>query len=131
MVLVVFITVFVLYMILALVRIWGRGAGYGSSPVLPPLDRASHNTALEVAWTVIPAALLVVVAVPSFALLYSLESAVVPGITTKVVGHQWYWSYEYRTEGYRNFIEAYYNFTNTLFHLKHFRPENFRKFMTI
>ena len=97
MVLVIFITAFVLYMILGILWLW-QHAFVLSGPisfVLPPLNRVSHNTNLEVAWTVIPAALLVGVAVPSFALLYSLESAALPNVTTKVVGHQWYWTYEY------------------------------------
>ena len=54
-----------------------------------------HNTFIEVVWTVIPALILAVIAVPSFALLYSLEELVEPSLTIKVTGNQWYWSYEY------------------------------------
>lgn len=55
----------------------------------------THSTSLEVIWTIIPAVILMVIAVPSFALLYSLDEMVEPGLTLKVIGHQWYWSYEY------------------------------------
>ena len=55
----------------------------------------THSTRLEVIWTVVPALLLVLVAIPSFALLYSMEEFVRPDLTLKVIGHQWYWSYEF------------------------------------
>jgi cytochrome c oxidase subunit 2 len=54
-----------------------------------------HGTRIEVVWTRIPARRLVAIAVPSFALLYSVDERVDPALTIKVVGHQWYWSYEY------------------------------------
>jgi len=54
-----------------------------------------HSTLLEIVWTVIPALVLLVIAVPSFALLYSMDEMIDPALTLKVVGHQWYWSYEY------------------------------------
>jgi cytochrome c oxidase subunit 2 len=54
-----------------------------------------HGTTLEMIWTIIPAVILMFVAVPSFALLYSMDEILDPAVTLKVVGHQWYWSYEY------------------------------------
>ena len=54
-----------------------------------------HNTMLEVAWTVIPIAILVVIAIPSFRLLYSQYAYPKPDLTIKAVGNQWYWTYEY------------------------------------
>jgi len=59
------------------------------------VEKFSHSSLLEVVWTLIPAFLLVLIAVPSFALLYSLDELVDPEITLKIIGHQWYWSYEY------------------------------------
>ena len=53
-----------------------------------------HHPILEIIWTVIPALILIVIAIPSFSLLYSVDELVEPLITFKVVGHQWYWSYE-------------------------------------
>jgi len=61
----------------------------------PIPDKFTHSTPLEVVWTVLPAVILMIIAVPSFALLYSLDEVIHPSITLKVVGHQWYWSYEY------------------------------------
>jgi cytochrome c oxidase subunit 2 len=55
----------------------------------------THSTVLEVVWTIVPALILMFIAVPSFALLYSMEESIQPSLTLKVVGHQWYWSYEY------------------------------------
>ena len=59
------------------------------------IDNFTHSTTLEIVWTVVPAIILMVIAVPSFALLYSMDEILDPSITLKVVGHQWYWSYEY------------------------------------
>lgn len=61
----------------------------------PTPSRFSHNSLLEVAWTVVPVLILVVIAVPSFRLLR--QQLIIPAsdITVKVTAHQWYWSYEY------------------------------------
>jgi cytochrome c oxidase subunit 2 len=61
----------------------------------PKPEQFTHSTLLEIVWTVIPAIILMIIAIPSFALLYSLDEVVNPSITLKVIGHQWYWSYEY------------------------------------
>jgi cytochrome c oxidase subunit II len=61
----------------------------------PNPSKTAHNTTLEVLWTVIPVIILVVIAVPSFKLLYYGDRTPNPEMTLKVVGHQWYWSYEY------------------------------------
>ena len=55
----------------------------------------NHGTLLELIWTVSPAFILIAIAFPSFRLLYLLHEVISPTITIKVVGHQWYWSYEY------------------------------------
>lgn len=65
----------------------------------PVPSRVSHNTLIEVVWTVVPVLILVVIAVPSFRLLYFEDRAVNAEMTVKVVGHQWYWSYEYPDNG--------------------------------
>lgn len=54
-----------------------------------------HDIPLEVIWTLIPSFILISIAVPSLALLYSMDEVVMPGLVVKVIGHQWYWSYEY------------------------------------
>lgn len=55
----------------------------------------THSSNLEIIWTILPAAILLVIALPSFALLYSQDELIDPTVTLKIVGHQWYWSYEY------------------------------------
>jgi len=57
--------------------------------------RLIHAPVLEVIWTIVPALLLIVIAIPSFSLLYSIDEIIEPLFTVKVVGHQWYWSYEF------------------------------------
>jgi len=54
-----------------------------------------HGTTIEIAWTLTPSFLLLFIAVPSFALLYSIDEIVDPALTIKAIGHQWYWTYEY------------------------------------
>jgi heme/copper-type cytochrome/quinol oxidase subunit 2 len=54
-----------------------------------------ENPMLEIIWTVLPALILVIISIPSFTLLYSTSDLVNPLITVKVIGHQWYWVYEY------------------------------------
>lgn len=55
----------------------------------------THGTIIEIVWTVTPSLILMIIAVPSFALLYSIDEVLDPAITFKVIGHQWYWTYEY------------------------------------
>ena len=54
-----------------------------------------HGSLVEIIWTIAPALILVTVAFPSFKLLYLIDEVIDPAITIKIVGHQWYWSYEY------------------------------------
>ena len=58
-------------------------------------SKITHGTTIEVVWTVTPSIILMVIAVPSFALLYSIDEVIDPAVTLKVIGHQWFWSYEY------------------------------------
>ena len=61
----------------------------------PVAEKFTHSSILEIVWTLIPAIILVIIAIPSFGLLYSLDELIDPTVTLKIVGHQWYWSYEY------------------------------------
>jgi cytochrome c oxidase subunit 2 len=61
----------------------------------PVPSRVSHHTWLEIAWTVIPVLILVMIAIPSFRLLYFEDRTSDPYMTVKVTGHQWYWEYTY------------------------------------
>jgi len=55
----------------------------------------THGTILEFFWTIAPALVLVFIAFPSFRLLYLMDEVVAPALSVKILGHQWYWSYEY------------------------------------
>ena len=79
---------FVLYVFVVCLHRFGNGGHR-------PIERLVHATTLEVVWTIIPARILRVIAIPSFSLLYSLDEVIEPLFTVKVVGHQWYWSYEF------------------------------------
>ena len=61
----------------------------------PVPTRTAHNTVLEIAWTVIPVLILVVMAIPSFRLVYYEDRTRDAELTIKVTGHQWYWEYTY------------------------------------
>ena len=65
----------------------------------PNPARTTHNTVLEVLWTTVPVVILVVIAIPSFRLLYYSDRVEDADMTLKVIGHQWYWSYEYPDHG--------------------------------
>ena len=65
----------------------------------PTPSQTSHNTVLEVAWTVVPILILVVMAIPSFRLVYYLDRTADADLTVKVTGHQWYWEYSYPDKG--------------------------------
>nr|YP_009389220.1 cytochrome c oxidase subunit 2 [Thorea hispida]ARX95964.1 cytochrome c oxidase subunit 2 [Thorea hispida] len=55
----------------------------------------THGTLIEIIWTITPASILLIIAVPSFSLLYAMDEVLSPAVTIKTLGHQWYWSYEY------------------------------------
>ena len=65
----------------------------------PHPTKTSHNTVIEVLWTVLPVMILVVIAIPSFKLLYFMDKTDKPELTLKVTSHQWYWSYTYQDNG--------------------------------
>jgi cytochrome c oxidase subunit II len=65
----------------------------------PVPSRTTHNTLIEVAWTLIPVLILVVIAVPSFRLLFQELDIPKPDVTIKATGKQWYWSYAYPDNG--------------------------------
>ena len=100
---VVLIVTFVFWMLFVIVDLF-------TLPDMPPrgrvvhkgylLSKVTHNTPLEVVWTVIPCLILYTIAVPSFALLYSMDELSNPQLVLKVAGNQWYWTYEYSGNSY-------------------------------
>ena len=65
----------------------------------PNPSKTSHNTVIEILWTVIPVVILVGIAIPSFRLLYYLDRTADTDMVIKVTGNQWYWNYEYPDDG--------------------------------
>ena len=61
----------------------------------PEPSKTTHNTMIEVIWTVVPVVILILIAIPSLKLLYFQDRVENPDMTIKVVGYQWYWGYEY------------------------------------
>jgi cytochrome c oxidase subunit 2 len=65
----------------------------------PDPSQTSHNTVIEVAWTVLPVLILVIIAIPSFRLIYFQDRTPNADMTIKATGHQWYWEYTYPDQG--------------------------------
>jgi cytochrome c oxidase subunit 2 len=81
------ISIFVLALLLYAIVRYRRGAN-------PTPSRNSHNTTIEVIWTLVPVLILVAIAIPSIRLLRHQYTPPPADLTVKVIGHQWYWSYE-------------------------------------
>jgi cytochrome c oxidase subunit II len=86
------ISIFVLVLLLWAIVRYRRGAN-------PTPSRNSHNTTIEVIWTLVPVLILVAIAIPSIRLLRHTYTPPPADLTVKVTGHQWYWSYEYPDNG--------------------------------
>lgn len=65
----------------------------------PTPSKTTHNTLVEVLWTAIPVIILVIVAIPSFRLLFLTDASVNADMTIKAIGRQWYWTYQYPDHG--------------------------------
>ena len=65
----------------------------------PVPSRTSHNSTIEILWTTVPVLVLIMIAVPSFRLVYFQDRTTAPDMTVKVTGHQWYWEYTYPEQG--------------------------------
>ena len=65
----------------------------------PVPSRTAHNTVIEVLWTVVPVLILVIIAIPSFRLMYFMDRVPDAEMTIKVVGNQWFWTYSYPDQG--------------------------------
>jgi len=65
----------------------------------PVPSKTTHHTLLEVVWTVVPVLILLVIAIPSFRLLYFADRVEDADLTLKIIGKQWYWTYEYPDSG--------------------------------
>ena len=65
----------------------------------PTPSKTTHNSALEVVWTVVPILILIIIAIPSLKILYFIDHTDEPEMTLKVTGNQWYWNYTYPDQG--------------------------------
>jgi len=92
----VFIIVFVMWMLGSIIVYFNEKTVQSWAGNSYQASRVYHNAPLEIIWTIIPTLILMVIAVPSFVLLYSMDEMYDPKLTLKAVGKQWYWTYEYR-----------------------------------
>lgn len=79
---------FVVYILTRTILLWSDKTN--KTPIV-----VVHAPVVEIIWTIIPALILIFIAIPSFSLLYSIDEVIEPLLTIKVIGHQWYWSYEH------------------------------------
>ena len=82
------ITIFVLLLIIYVVIRFRKSAN-------PTPSKRTHNALIEILWTGIPVIILIAMAIPSFKLLYQQDVIPEADMTVKVIGHQWYWEYQY------------------------------------
>lgn len=92
MVIITGITLFVTLLLIFVVLRYNKRANKTPSKV-------THNVLLEIVWTVLPIVLLIIIAIPSFKILYKNDRIVEPEMTLKITGYQWYWGYEYPDQG--------------------------------
>ncbi len=89
------ITVISLFVLLLLIYVMAKfNARANKTP-----SHVHHNTTIEILWTVLPIIVLLVIAIPSFRLLFNQYDYPKPDVTIKATGNQWYWSYEYADQG--------------------------------
>ena len=86
------ISIFVLVLLSWTIIRYRRGAN-------PTPSRTSHNTMIEVIWTLVPVLILVAIAIPSIRLIRAQYSPPPADLTVKVIGNQWYWTYQYPDNG--------------------------------
>lgn len=91
----IIITVIALFVLALLVYVMARFNERRN----PTPSRTTHNTPLEIAWTVVPVLILVAIAIPSFRLLFAQYDFPKPDLSITATGSQWYWTYEYPDYG--------------------------------
>lgn len=68
--------------------------------------RVQHNTILEIIWTLLPCVVLLLIAIPSFSLLYAIEDFNTIESSIKIIGNQWYWTYEFPGDGFEKSFDS-------------------------
>jgi len=84
----VIIVIFVMYMLIHIINSFNKAKN-------PVPCNVTHHTTLEIIWTIVPTVILLMITIPSFSLLYAVDELIVPDLDLKVIGNQWYWTYEY------------------------------------
>ncbi len=82
---IIIIITFVIYIIIARIK---------SNRSINWIRNKNHSTTIELIWTIVPGLLLIIIAIPSLKLLYSMDEIIKPNVTLKAIGSQWFWSYE-------------------------------------
>jgi len=85
----IIIIIFIFYFLIRIIYIFSQPIQNNENQVL-----LTHNTKLEIIWTIIPTFIIFCLILPSFALLYAMDEVYEPSVTVKIIGNQWYWSYE-------------------------------------
>jgi cytochrome c oxidase subunit 2 len=93
--LLVIITAIVVFVLILLITVMVRFNARAN----PTPSRTTHNSLIEVIWTILPVIILVLIAIPSFRLLFVQLDTPKPDLTVKATGKQWYWSYNYPDNG--------------------------------
>ena len=89
------IFMFLLFILVFVSWVLGRTLWHFNSNANATVIPFTHGTVIEIVWTVLPSVILMTIAFPSFALLYSMNEIIDPALTVKAIGSQWYWTYEY------------------------------------
>ena len=87
---IVFICFLVFYLLFYIIKIFSFSILNSPKP-----SSFTDFNLLEIVWTIFPAVILLFLSIPSYTLLYSLDELIDPDVTLKIIGHQWYWTYEY------------------------------------
>jgi cytochrome c oxidase subunit II len=94
------IVIFVSWMLLRIIQLF-------NNPINKIPFSITHNVDLEIVWTTIPSFVLLLIAIPSFSLLYAIDELTSPEVTIKVVGNQWFWTYEYTEFNAEILLDSY------------------------
>jgi len=76
----------------------------------------THNTLIEIIWILIPTIILILIAIPSFSLIYEIDENNAPELTLKIIAHQWYWTYEYGD---------FFKYARRIGHLSHYMHDSY------
>jgi cytochrome c oxidase subunit 2 len=76
----------------------------------------THNTLIEIIWILIPTIILILIAIPSFSLIYEMDESNTPELTLKIIAHQWYWTYEYGD---------FFKYARRIGHLSHYMHDSY------